>query len=157
MKPSLRVWLQKVSLPRPLVLTLALIGAPIVFDFDDALYASQGVESAMQPGLRRHRLQVELTVRLASVVVAGNAELAAFARSVGASDVRVVPTSIDDHRYTPSPTPRQSSVVTLGWMGTRPNHRYLDAIGPALRKVCDERPDIEVKVVSDEEYHVPGV
>jgi glycosyltransferase involved in cell wall biosynthesis len=77
-------------------------------------------------------------MRSADAVVAGNDYLASRARDAGASRVEIVPTVIDLDRY-PNVPPKNQEPFTIGWIGSPTTARYVKAIAPALREVCDRR------------------
>ncbi|HEY7270480.1 MAG TPA: glycosyltransferase family 4 protein [Dehalococcoidia bacterium] len=129
------VFIQK-RLMLPHYVSLLRFFRPLVYDFDDAMYASwprfEGPPSTAAVQLSRYRLLAVL--KTASVVIAGNPELAEFA-SRHSRAVRVVPTSVTTYS-----TPRQhcnGRTVTIGWIGTDGNLGYLDRMPAILARLND--------------------
>jgi len=91
------------------MLLMARRGRPLIFDIDDAVFERQGETTA------------RLT-RAADLVVVGSHELERYADSVGARKVHLFPTSVPLAQYPPRPEQRSPSPVTIGWMGTGPEH-----------------------------------
>ncbi len=79
----------------------------VIFDFDDAIYLGSKAEHVGRVCAR------------AAWVVAGNDELASFARR-HTSRVTVIPTVVDHTLYAPPPPPppRQERAVRVGWLGS---------------------------------------
>jgi glycosyltransferase involved in cell wall biosynthesis len=109
-------------------------GAPVVFDFDDAIFEryispSNGYLSYLKfPGKTR------TVCRLAAHVMAGNEYLAAYARRVNPR-VSVVPTTVDTARYTVEPRER-NDVPVVGWTGSYSTVQHLRTLVGALRRLA---------------------
>jgi glycosyltransferase involved in cell wall biosynthesis len=123
----------------------------VVFDYDDALYASppnvrgsraeEVLRAARRLALRgspsasgRRRELVEL-LRTVDLCVAGNPVLRDFATRLGAPAV-VIPTTIEPVAEDPD-RPEEPTVV---WLGLPGSLRYLDGIRGALRKAQARTP-----------------
>ena len=80
----------------------------VIFDFDDAIYLGAKAE------------HVGMACARAAWVVAGNEELASFARR-HTSRVTVIPTVVDHVLYPPPPPlpTRRDGAVRVGWLGSR--------------------------------------
>lgn len=128
--------------PPPPVLCAIARAAPIVYDFDDALYAD--------PAGRRRWSRV---VRAATAVVAGSEELARRAREESAA-VSVVPTAVDPALY-PRARGDGSGPARLGWLGTAGNLPFLETIRPALRELSGRGCAFELRVISSAEPDWP--
>jgi len=104
---------------------LAALRIPIIFDFDDAIWApgqvlSQGVFSKL-----RFPSKTRSIIRRSAIVTAGNAFLADFARSNGAT-VEVVPTSIELADYPTVPEPSSSEPFVVCWTGSTPTLTHFE-------------------------------
>jgi glycosyltransferase involved in cell wall biosynthesis len=136
------VWLEKEALPwLPAWLESALLsGMPTVVDLDDAWFHRYDRNRfAIVRWLMGHKIDV--VMRRAAAVVAGNEYLAERARAAGARRIEVIPTVIDLARYpAPNSDPAANDVLTVGWIGTPLNARYLDSIEPGLRRLAGRRP-----------------
>jgi glycosyltransferase involved in cell wall biosynthesis len=132
------LWIQKETFPFGLERLLTPLGVRAVFDFDDAIWlrpahgdAGLGrLRGVAERVVRRERALPRLLERSA-LVLAGNANLAAYARE-HAGDVRIVPTVVDVERY-PVRAVRRTGTLTIGWLGAPPNVAYLDPLRPVLR------------------------
>ncbi len=108
---------------------LARTGVPFVVDYDDAWFHRY----TQQPLWLVRRLlgpKINEVMRAANVIVAGNQYLADHAWSIGARDVRILPTVVDTERFTPGET--SSHPFTVGWIGSPASTGYLDRIRPVL-------------------------
>lgn len=117
---------------------LPLFNRRIVFDFDDALFAvPPWVAGTSDPALAaKSERKLARLCAMASVVLAANEHLAAFARS-HCNDVRVVPTGLCTEEFRPPAVPPANPRPVIGWAGTSGNVWYLRQIAPALRALAD--------------------
>lgn len=112
----------------------------LVFDFDDAVYATpQG------PSWRRRRRFAAL-VGQCDQVWSGNTHLAEVARA-WCDDVRVLPTSVDPARYQVHAA-RPSDTLDLAWIGSSSTRPYLEAIVGRLPTRVAGRP-VRLKIIAD--------
>jgi glycosyltransferase involved in cell wall biosynthesis len=127
---------------------LAALRAPVVYDFDDAIWLH-----AISPGNRRFAWlknvsKVPDLLRLSHTVLAGNAYLAEYARRFS-ERVVVVPTCVDTARFTPAPRPDGPQVV-IGWSGSPTTVRHLELATAALARIRALYGDrVRFKVVGD--------
>ena len=139
-----RVLLYRVAVPNWAVWVLWRRRNDLVYDFDDALDASEGGGWASR--LRRHVLARSLTraVKVCAAVCTSNARNAEVVTALGGHPV-VVPTSVDMARFPERPSP--GGRVVLGWIGTPSTAQYLPAIEGALATVLAARPEVSVRLV----------
>jgi len=96
---------------------LAWRGCRMVVDYDDALFHQYDTHPS--PWVRRLLGgKIAEVMRLAHIVVVGNAYLANYARLSGARRVRLIPTVVDLSLYTVKNTAKLSTVFTIGWIGS---------------------------------------
>ena len=109
-------------------------GPPRVVEYDDAVFHRY---DRHRSALVRRLLgaKIDRLMAGAAVVVAGNAYLAARARAAGARDVAIIPSVVDLDRYPVAPPPAGGPPV-IGWIGSPSTAAALDAIAPALARVC---------------------
>jgi glycosyltransferase involved in cell wall biosynthesis len=125
----------------PLVewLLARVIGRPLIFDLDDAIwvpYASP-TYGALLSQLLKAPGKTDFTLAAADRVIAGNAYVADYARRFNAH-VDVIPTVVDTDEFHPAPPPPRE-VPVLGWIGTHSSLQYLRAIVPAQQRVAARR------------------
>lgn len=153
------VFLEKEILPYFLTLPerwLGLINLPYVADYDDALHHQYDQHGSWWVR-RLLGNKIATVMRHATVVTAGNAYLADYARRVGAGWVEVIPTVIDVSRYSFGPSLLQSKrPLIVGWIGSPSTTRYLEAIGPALAEVCRTH-DVQVRLIGAGPVELPEV
>lgn len=116
------LFVQKRALPGWVLGPLRLAHRRIVYDLDDAVY--------LRPALRAG---VDRMLRTASVVIAGNKVLGAYASQLSARVV-VVPTVVDTQLYAPPLSGRHpgDDRVIVGWTGTDPNRGDFARMRPVL-------------------------
>ncbi len=126
----------------------------IGYDFDDAvMYAPR----APDRDSRSHLLPFRRTVRLADLVIAGNAYLGEHAR-VYNPNVRVLPTGLDTEVYNSQTRPTPDGKVRLVWIGARATLPYLQQIGPSIEQVGGRFRNVVLRIICDtflEMHHLP--
>jgi glycosyltransferase involved in cell wall biosynthesis len=123
---------------------LATWRAPLVFDFDDAIYLpASSAANSWTRHLRQGR-KVEALCRMSRHVMVGNAVLADFARRHN-THVSIVPSTIDTTLYQPRARARNARPI-VGWTGSTTTLPHLLGIAPALRRLR-ESVDFELRVI----------
>jgi glycosyltransferase involved in cell wall biosynthesis len=136
---------------------LARKAAAIVYDLDDAVIYRDREEGTEDRRVRRLSRKFQNTVCRAEIVIAGNPILAELA-APWAKRVVILPTPVDLHRYCVRPYGAGlSETVTLGWVGTRGNLKYLKDLTPVLQRLTEQYPTLRMKVVCDAPFSIPGV
>ena len=118
---------------------------PIVLDLDDPTYLGT-VASVYGKAVAKIRWQHkgDQLIRLASIVLCGNATIAAHVEALGV-EARVVPTVVDLSLFRPAEG-RRNGVPVIGWLGTFATYPYLEAMFPMLRRLYEKHPFI-LKIV----------
>lgn len=118
----------------------------LVYDFDDAVMYAQGerVDREFPPERRRFGRMVESC----DWNLAGNAYLAYQARRFS-DRVSVQPTPVDTDYYVPRSGDQGRSRITIGWLGSASTVGYLRPLVEVFAALIAERPQVEIKVVSD--------
>lgn len=130
------LWIEKEVFPGAPALVerlLSLGRVPYAVDYDDATF--HRYDRAANPLFRYlwpHKIDV--VMRGAALVIAGNEYLAEHARAAGARRVEILPTVVDPARYPVRPA--AAAPFTIGWMGTPVTQRYLAPVAGALAEVC---------------------
>jgi glycosyltransferase involved in cell wall biosynthesis len=112
---------------------LASRQAPVVYDFDDAIWIHAVSEANRRFAFLKNVDKIDRIVGLAHTVIAGNDSLAAWARQ-HSRNVHVVPTCVDTTVFRPAPRPTTGPVV-IGWSGSPTTLEHYKTILPALRRV----------------------
>jgi len=141
--------------PALLERAIAIMGAPVIFDFDDAIYLLHTTSANRSLGWLKFPGKTAAICKLSNQVVVGNSFLADYARQYNPS-VTVVPTSVDTQRYRPVSRPRSNGHIVVGWMGSSTSQTHLEMFGPVLKEITREK-HIELRVVSDRTPDLPGV
>jgi len=123
------------------------VGARVVYDFDDALWARAVTGESEATWLRR-KARFERALSLADVVVAGSPPLAEYAGR-HARRVEVMYPSLNRARFRDLPrVPKESGRVVVGWVGNDQSQVYLRALEPVLADVLRARPAVRLAVCS---------
>lgn len=115
----------------------------LVYDFDDAVMFKESGEKSFNRWLNFRQ-----TVRVCDIVIAGNSYLGEEVKRYSPK-VSVLPTVLDTQLYSPV-TDVVKDRVTLGWIGSRANLKYLAGIGKVLDKLASMYGNVELKIVSDD-------
>ena len=108
---------------------LAHLRAPVVYDFDDALWIRDVSTGNRRYGWLKNVGKCAHVVKMARTTIAGNAYLGGWARQHSAR-VTVVPTCIDTDRFTPPAARPAGGPVTIGWSGSRSTIEHLRVLLP---------------------------
>ena len=115
----------------------SLVGKPIVYDIDDAIFHMYGGEAASPLVRRLLNRKLEPLLRTASACCCGNAYLQKYAARF-CSDSIVVPTVVDTEIYKPRQTGTNDPLV-IGWIGSPSTWCNVEPILPLLVEVALER------------------
>lgn len=140
------VFIQKVIPPADVLDALSKSGIPIVFDFDDAIYANDFYDVE---GIRR-------IIRFARLVVLENEETESFVQECGATKTLRITGPIDCLRYRPV-AKREEGLVTIGWVGSGPTTSYLKEIAAPMQRLCARHPHIRMRLIGAGHTELPGV
>ncbi|MEZ5665409.1 MAG: glycosyltransferase family 4 protein [Burkholderiaceae bacterium] len=137
------IWMEKDALPwLPASLELGLIpkDAPLVLDYDDAVFHQYDMHpNPLVRGLLARKHQA--LMQRATLVVAGNQYIADYAQRAGASRVELLPTVVDLERYSPAEWPPREGhrvLPTAGWIGQRSTAAFLRPLIPVMERLRHE-------------------
>ncbi len=126
---------------------------PYAFDFDDAIYLPAASEANRRLAWLKSAGKTARVIRGASLVLAGNQHLADWAQR-HATEVVVIPTTVDTNLYRPVARPPQTPLC-VGWSGSPPTIAHLRLIESVLRKLQHER-GVRIRVIGDGSYGLDG-
>ncbi len=117
-----------------------LIGKPLVFDVDDAIWLKK-------PAGRR---LARSAAQRADVIIAGNAYIADWF-SACHQRIHIIPTAVDLRPFeAPAMLPAPpSSPFVIGWTGTSANFPYLYAIEKALQRFLTDHIEARLCIIAD--------
>lgn len=135
---------------------LAHLRAPIVFDFDDAIWIHSISEANRRFAWLKNVQKIPRIVQLAHTVIAGNAYLANWARQYS-QNVHVIPTCVDTERFAPPASRSQQGPVTIGWSGSPSTFSHLRPLLPALERIkARYKERVRIRVMGDPNFrHEP--
>jgi glycosyltransferase involved in cell wall biosynthesis len=134
---------------------IAMLGRPVIYDFDDAIFKLHTTEANRHFGWLKFPGKTRTICRISSHVVVGNSYLADYALKYNPR-VTIIPTSIDTGRYQPVTKNTPNRKVVVGWTGSSTSQTHLEMFAPALREMLSRR-DVELRVISDREPVLPGI
>lgn len=124
---------------------IAWTGKPIIFDFDDAIWAP-GPD--ISNGVFRHLRffgKTSSLCRMAAACTVGNAYLAAYARERNPCTF-IVPSTIELGDYPLIPEPLAQTPFVVGWTGSASTLAHFEHARPALERLASEVP-LAVKII----------
>jgi glycosyltransferase involved in cell wall biosynthesis len=134
---------------------LAHLRAPVVFDFDDAIWIHAVSEANRRFAFLKNVGKIPRIAQLAHTVIAGNDYLAAWARQ-HSRNVHVIPTCVDTERFSPPPSRPDSGPVTIGWSGSPSTFSHLRPLLPALERLKARYGDrVRLRVMGDPSFSHP--
>ena len=145
--------LQKKLLTRLDFFLLRHFSKKMAFDFDDAIYMRD--DNASQSYSRTRLNRFRNIVNKSDVVIAGNPFLAAHAKQYNPR-VEVVPSAVPHAGIAIRDWQVRNAKLVIGWVGGGKNLPHLSIVGDALRHLS-QRIDFELRVVSNQEFHLEGV
>ena len=133
---------------------LASLRAPLIYDFDDAIWIRTLSEANRGFAWLKNVGKIPRIVGLAHTVIAGNGYLAVWARR-HSSNVHVVPTCVDTDRFSPVARPA-ADAVTIGWSGSASTLTHLRPLLPALERVVARLGSrVRIRVMGDPAFEHP--
>lgn len=145
--PWLPAWVERIL----------LAGKPFVVDYDDATFHTYDTHrSSVVRALLGHRIDVMM--RSAELVIAGNGYIATRALASGARRVEILPTVVDVVRYKGSAQrfARGLERILLVWCGQPTSVRYLSAVAAAIQHAARRIP-LGLRVIGASDVDIPGV
>lgn len=130
------LFIQKVIFPSLIRRLLQKLGAPIVYDFDDAIFTTEVRSGHWLARLKEHRNArgVPAMLALARLAVVENEYTGDFARRY--CDVLTITGPIDSVPFDGIAPRSSQSRVVLGWIGSASTVAYLDLIAPVLQRLA---------------------
>lgn len=151
------IWLEKELfpwMPAWFEIFLKKHRTPYVVDYDDAWFH---LYDKHRLGTVRRLLgkKIDVVMRNAALVIAGNEYLADRAYRSGSTRVEILPTVIDLERYPVVPrVPHQGFVI--GWIGSPSTSHFMKLVQPAL-KIMSQEPGVSVVTVGAGSLDLEGV
>jgi len=137
----------------PWVERIASRRAPLIFDFDDAIWMPDISRGNRRFASLKNVEKIPAILRVADTVIAGNKYLADWARPHN-PNVVIVPTCVDTNRYVPRTAARAPDApVVIGWSGSPSTIVHFELALPVLARIKQKYGDrVRFKVVGDPEF-----
>lgn len=136
------LYIQRVLLDPVKLSLIRRASKKLVYDFDDAVMYGPKGES------QTRRKKFESIVLKADAVLCGNQFLVNEAKKYREKNVFYCPTVVDIDEY-PLKDHKDSTPLTLGWIGSRSTLRYLTMIEDVFLRLKEKRASITLKVIAD--------
>jgi glycosyltransferase involved in cell wall biosynthesis len=133
-------WLYR-EMVSTLVTLEGLTRRPRLLDVDDAVHMFRGGRTAQR------------LASLVDLVLVSNEHLAEAWRQ-WTPKVEILPMAVDTEFYAPTPLPEKP---VIGWIGSPPNHAYIESIASALAEAVRRFPGATVAVCSETRPNMSGL
>lgn len=145
------VFIQKRALDVRVLQLIRAVKNRLIYDFDDAVYASAPPFELDPRVLTKTRKNLTAVLHHSRLIIAGNAHLAAYAQQYN-NNVAMIPTCIDTDKVRPRDEPPADELV-IGWIGNSENLRYLQILeGLFARLASTYGSKLVLRVVSGKPY-----
>lgn len=140
------IYIQKETLPIWFLRILAQFVDLLIYDFDDAIYATEPWGNSE---INHSNEILNQTLDTVSVVIAGSSELADYAHQYS-DNVYIQPTALPKELYENHKPSYDSSsdTISLGWIGNPENIRYLSYFESEIDAILDLYSDLELKIIT---------
>jgi glycosyltransferase involved in cell wall biosynthesis len=148
------VWLEYELLPFLPAWGERLLRVPYVVHYDDAIFHNYD-QSGKAIIRRLIGGKIDVVMRRAALVMAGNEYLADRARRAGSRRVELMPTVIDIDRYEPRSDFSDDRFI-VGWIGSKTTTRYVRMAQPALTELARDGLS-RLMLVGADKIDLPGI
>ncbi|NLI11079.1 MAG: glycosyltransferase family 4 protein [Peptococcaceae bacterium] len=145
-------------LPEILICMIAgLLGKSIIFDFDDAIYATSLHRKKTLAEKFTDPNRVARVIAKCDTIIAGNSYLADYARTYN-NNVVIIPTSIDLVRYPVKQYngKKPGEPYVIGWIGMPGSLPYLNILKPVFQEIARSY-NILIRIIGGRNFECPGV
>lgn len=145
---------------------IKLMGIPLVFDYDDALFVHKDSKyNQLASKLRRPEKTIEI-FSLVNAVSAGNQYLAEAAKPYCkhsycvevAEDTDRIPlrdyNQNNQSNQNHDQSYQQKALVVIGWLGSKSTEKYLELIKPALEELFSTNENLQMKVIGGGDFRL---
>ncbi|MCX8022369.1 MAG: glycosyltransferase family 4 protein [Syntrophorhabdaceae bacterium] len=140
------IFLQRKRFLRPFLDIFRLKAKRVVFDFDDAIMFRNSKASSPYSKTRLKRFAN--MVKASDFVIAGNSFLKDQA-SKFTDRVVIIPTPIEDERYSMKDYTIQKDNVAIGWIGDHGSIHYLEKMRPMFERLGKLYRHVELHIICD--------
>ncbi|AUG99489.1 glycosyltransferase family 1 protein [Prodigiosinella confusarubida] len=134
------VWLNRELLTGYYTLE-GFLGEKVILDVDDAIWKNPPFGS----------FAAKKIAQRSYAIICGNDYLAEWFRQYN-SNVYVIPTSVNVDKYKPRAVEYKSDIITLGWIGTHGNLKYVKLISSVLENILSKYSFVKIKIVCDKKF-----
>lgn len=133
-----------------------LMGKPIIFDFEDAIYLKRKGPQSWLINFIKRPWKFYNNLRLSAHVLVCNKYMKELVNKYN-PNATIIPTPIDTDEFTMMITPSHSNKLILGWIGSHTTLPYLLDIKKPLEKLA-KKYDFVLKIVGGgKDVSMPGV
>ena len=138
---------------------LAKRRAPLILDFDDAVFLPHVSDANRFLGALKMPHKLSAVIRQSDRVITGNEYLAAYARQFS-NAVSVIPTCVDTSKFVPREQPVTSHdrvKPVVGWIGSQTTGHYIRQLSSVFSRVHQEHPFVLRVSGALDAFELPGV
>jgi len=139
------IWIEKELFPHfPAFFErlLNFMGIRYIVDYDDAIFHNYDLSNNPLK-IKFFGKKIDVVMRNSDCVIVGNQYLYLRAKSAGAKKISLIPTVVDDSRYSTKSRLTESK-ITIGWIGSPSTQKYILDLYDVLKLISQ---DFDVKVM----------
>lgn len=153
------IFIQRVLIPKAIACFLKKINDNIIFDFDDAIYATENPKMNLINRLRwnRNRRYLPYMLSISKAAIVENEYNKKFAEQF-IKDVYIITGPVDTQRYRPNnenPPQKLENSVVIGWIGSPTTTVYLNSLKDVFRTLSWKY-KITLKLIGASDFDMPG-
>lgn len=132
---------------------LSLLGKPIVYDFDDAIYLPTG---GKLKNFLKNPEKINKVIAWSDHVIVCNDYLEQYTLKFN-KHATVIPTPLNTRKFVPSQREKEKKRLVIGWVGSHTTTKYLDILTNVFQKLR-QRYDFDLLIVgANKNIEIPGV
>lgn len=128
----------------------------VVFDFDDSIWLLDISNENKKFSFLKNPDKTKIAITHSHYVIAGNNYLSNYAKQFN-NQVVVIPTTVDTNWHKPLQNNNQTNKIIIGWSGSITTIKHFELAVPALKKLTQKYPHLEIHVIAQSPYSNPDI
>lgn len=135
--------------------TFRLLGKPIIYDFDDAIFLPNASPSNNYIERFKNSDKISKIIGLSDHVIVGNRYLYDFTHKFN-KNITIIPTPIDENIYLPETSRPLKDMITVGWIGSSTTAMFLGLFKDMLKELSAKYKNVQFLIVGGT-LHIDGL
>ncbi len=130
-----------------------LLNKKVILDFDDTIPPEETDQSNWLKKIMLDQNRTDQMIKRARCIIVGNKYLAQYAKKLN-KKVIILSTPVETKNFRPRENRKIKKQITIGWVGTSSNLKYLEALLPVLQKIEKIFKNVEIITICDEQSKI---